>query len=59
MPKHLLVAALAPNCRLSQAAAASRDALSGAIAERLANAPAEALGFDSREISMPEEDREL
>ncbi len=55
---YLLIAALALSSWLSQAAASS-EALSGAIAERLANAPAEALGFDSREIGMPEEDREL
>jgi murein L,D-transpeptidase YcbB/YkuD len=40
-------------------AAASTEAIQQAIAERLANSPAEVLGFDSREVAVAEEDREL
>ena len=44
---------------LAQPAASASPALTEAIAARLANAPAEVLGFDSQEISMAAEDREL
>ena len=51
----LLLSSLWAQCSL----AVTAQDLSLAIAERMANAPAEVLGFSSREISMAEEDREL
>ncbi|KAA1194017.1 L,D-transpeptidase family protein [Pseudohalioglobus sediminis] len=44
---------------LAQPAASASPGLTEALAARLANAPAEVLGFDSQEISMAAEDREL